>query len=179
MSCKCKRTRSVLTTVWGVWCIHVQMVVNYWNLRLSLRYWHYNAYECPLTNDCRVGGEPVIYLNYSRFLAYDVASRHQTQFRLLFYLSILHDTWCDIWNGVIWFFLFFFFFKGNFTCLEVVFVLKRRLGYYMFHTYIPTCLIVVMSVSISFFTASNNFYGASFRPPDKNPQSHKTLQETL
>uniref|UniRef100_A0A0P5B4W1 Histamine-gated chloride channel subunit n=2 Tax=Daphnia magna TaxID=35525 RepID=A0A0P5B4W1_9CRUS len=34
---------------------------------------------------------------------------------------------------------------GNFTCLEVVFVLKRRLGYYMFHTYIPTCLIVVMS----------------------------------
>ena len=36
---------------------------------------------------------------------------------------------------------------GNFTCLEVVFVLKRRLGYYMFHTYIPTCLIVVMSVS--------------------------------
>jgi len=34
---------------------------------------------------------------------------------------------------------------GNFTCLEVVFVLKRRLGYYLFHTYIPTCLIVVMS----------------------------------
>ena len=28
---------------------------------------------------------------------------------------------------------------GNFTCLEVVFVLKRRLGYYLFHTYIPTC----------------------------------------
>lgn len=36
---------------------------------------------------------------------------------------------------------------GNFTCLEVVFVLKRRLGYYIFHTYIPTCLIVIMSVS--------------------------------
>lgn len=36
---------------------------------------------------------------------------------------------------------------GNFTCLEVVFVLKRRLGYYLFHTYIPTCLIVIMSVS--------------------------------
>ncbi|KAK0173521.1 hypothetical protein PV328_006705 [Microctonus aethiopoides] len=34
---------------------------------------------------------------------------------------------------------------GNFTCLEVVFVLKRRLGYYLFHTYVPTCLIVVMS----------------------------------
>ncbi|CAG7721641.1 unnamed protein product [Allacma fusca] len=34
---------------------------------------------------------------------------------------------------------------GNFTCLEVIFVLKRRLGYYLFHTYIPTCLIVVMS----------------------------------
>lgn len=36
---------------------------------------------------------------------------------------------------------------GNFTCIEVIFVLKRRLGYYLFHTYIPTCLIVVMSVS--------------------------------
>ncbi|KAF6217368.1 hypothetical protein GE061_001722 [Apolygus lucorum] len=34
---------------------------------------------------------------------------------------------------------------GNFTCLEVVFVLKRRLGYYLFHTYFPTCLIVIMS----------------------------------
>ncbi|XP_042218928.1 glycine receptor subunit alpha-2-like isoform X2 [Homarus americanus] len=33
----------------------------------------------------------------------------------------------------------------NFTCLEVVFRLKRRLGYYVFHTYIPTCLIVIMS----------------------------------
>ena len=36
---------------------------------------------------------------------------------------------------------------GNFTCLEVVFLLKRRLGYYLFHTYVPTCLIVIMSVS--------------------------------
>lgn len=34
---------------------------------------------------------------------------------------------------------------GNFTCLEVIFQLKRRLGYYVFHTYIPTCLIVIMS----------------------------------
>ncbi|XP_063601134.1 glycine receptor subunit alpha-2-like [Penaeus indicus] len=34
---------------------------------------------------------------------------------------------------------------GNFTCLAVVFTLKRRLGYYLFHTYIPTCLIVIMS----------------------------------
>ncbi|XP_064098794.1 glycine receptor subunit alpha-2-like [Macrobrachium nipponense] len=34
---------------------------------------------------------------------------------------------------------------GNFTCLEVVFTFKRRLGYYLFHTYIPTCLIVIMS----------------------------------
>ncbi|CAL4086160.1 unnamed protein product [Meganyctiphanes norvegica] len=34
---------------------------------------------------------------------------------------------------------------GNFTCLEVVFELKRRLGYYLFHTYMPTCLIVIMS----------------------------------
>ncbi|XP_037087888.1 glycine receptor subunit alpha-4-like [Pollicipes pollicipes] len=34
---------------------------------------------------------------------------------------------------------------GNFTCVEVVFTFKRRLGYYLFHTYIPTCLIVIMS----------------------------------
>lgn len=53
-------------------------------------------------------------------------------------------------------FLFFKFyccvvaFLGNFTCLEVVFELKRRLGYYLFHTYIPTCLIVIMSVSANF-----------------------------
>ncbi|KAK7079959.1 hypothetical protein SK128_021375, partial [Halocaridina rubra] len=33
----------------------------------------------------------------------------------------------------------------NFTCLEIVFTFKRRLGYYLFHTYIPTCLIVIMS----------------------------------
>ena len=51
---------------------------------------------------------------------------------------------------------------GNFTCLmvfilcqdiylefihpeQVVFKFRRRLGYFMFHTYIPTCLIVMMS----------------------------------
>lgn len=34
---------------------------------------------------------------------------------------------------------------GNFTCLEVIFKLKRRLVYYIFNTYIPTCLIVIMS----------------------------------
>ncbi|ODN03773.1 Glycine receptor subunit alpha-2 [Orchesella cincta] len=34
---------------------------------------------------------------------------------------------------------------GNFTCLEVVFQLRRRLGYHLFHTYIPSALIVVMS----------------------------------
>ena len=34
---------------------------------------------------------------------------------------------------------------GKFTCLEVVFIFKRRLGYYLFHTYVPTCLIVIMS----------------------------------
>jgi hypothetical protein len=37
------------------------------------------------------------------------------------------------------------FFTGNFTCLEVIFKFRRRLGYYLFHTYIPTCLIVMMS----------------------------------
>ena len=35
--------------------------------------------------------------------------------------------------------------SGKFTCLEVVFMFKRRLGYYLFHTYVPTCLIVIMS----------------------------------
>lgn len=34
---------------------------------------------------------------------------------------------------------------GNFTCLAVVFNLRRRLGYHLFHTYIPSALIVVMS----------------------------------
>ena len=37
------------------------------------------------------------------------------------------------------------YFSGKFTCLEVVFKFKRRLGYYLFHTYVPTCLIVIMS----------------------------------
>lgn len=41
--------------------------------------------------------------------------------------------------------LTFYFSTGNFSCLEVIFTLRRRLGYYLFHTYIPTCLIVVMS----------------------------------
>ena len=39
----------------------------------------------------------------------------------------------------------FQYFLGNFTCLEVIFKFRRRLGYYLFHTYIPTCLIVMMS----------------------------------
>lgn len=34
---------------------------------------------------------------------------------------------------------------GNFTCLAIVFNLRRRLGYHLFHTYIPSALIVVMS----------------------------------
>ena len=34
---------------------------------------------------------------------------------------------------------------GNFTCLMVVFKFRRMLGYFMFQTYIPTCLIVMMS----------------------------------
>ncbi|XKL65709.1 hypothetical protein PGB90_009129 [Kerria lacca] len=34
---------------------------------------------------------------------------------------------------------------GNFTCLAVIFSLRRRLGYHLFHTYIPSALIVVMS----------------------------------
>lgn len=42
-------------------------------------------------------------------------------------------------------FWLFYFFAGNFTCLAVVFNLRRRLGYHLFHTYIPSALIVVMS----------------------------------
>lgn len=57
---------------------------------------------------------------------------------------------------IIFSFYFNTIFTGNFTCLEVIFVLKRRLGYYLFHTYIPTCLIVIMSVSrrTSYFAIS-------------------------
>lgn len=36
-------------------------------------------------------------------------------------------------------------FPGNFTCLAIVFNLRRRLGYHLLHTYIPSALIVVMS----------------------------------
>lgn len=54
------------------------------------------------------------------------------------------------------------FFTGNFTCLEVIFVLKRRLGYYLFHTYIPTCLIVIMSVSTSCCSGVVNLLLTSF-----------------
>ncbi|KAH9510963.1 hypothetical protein DERF_009451 [Dermatophagoides farinae] len=35
--------------------------------------------------------------------------------------------------------------SGTFACVQVIFTIKRRLGYYIFHTYIPTCLIVIMS----------------------------------
>lgn len=35
--------------------------------------------------------------------------------------------------------------SGTFACVQVLFTIKRRLGYYIFHTYIPTCLIVIMS----------------------------------
>ena len=34
---------------------------------------------------------------------------------------------------------------GNFTCIQIIFNLRRRLGYHLFHTYIPSALIVVMS----------------------------------
>lgn len=36
--------------------------------------------------------------------------------------------------------------SGNYSSLEVVFLLKRSMGYYLMTTYIPTCLIVVVSV---------------------------------
>lgn len=52
---------------------------------------------------------------------------------------------------------------GNFTCLEVVFELKRRLGYYLFHTYIPTCLIVIMSVSTKFLEIFALWFICSFQ----------------
>ncbi len=34
---------------------------------------------------------------------------------------------------------------GNFTCLEAVFKFKRRLGHFLFHTYVPTIIIVMVS----------------------------------
>ena len=58
-------------------------------------------------------------------------------------------TYHFVWFGVLSIYLTFNFsvvcFSGNFTCLEVIFKFRRRLGYYLFHTYIPTCLIVMMS----------------------------------
>lgn len=48
--------------------------------------------------------------------------------------------------------------SGNFTCLDVVFVLKRSLGYYLIHTYIPTCLIVIISVICLFTLVVMLFY---------------------
>ncbi|KZS09871.1 Glycine receptor subunit alpha-3 [Daphnia magna] len=59
---------------------------------------------------------------------------------------------------------------GNFTCLEVVFVLKRRLGYYMFHTYIPTCLIVVMSEN------ARMLMGQPPRPPGPTPAQRARIR---
>ena len=50
-------------------------------------------------------------------------------------ISLIHTQYISI----------IFFITGNFTCLEVIFKFRRRLGYYLFHTYIPTCLIVMMS----------------------------------
>jgi len=37
--------------------------------------------------------------------------------------------------------------SNNYTtaCIQIVFNLRRRLGYHLFHTYIPSALIVVMS----------------------------------
>ena len=34
---------------------------------------------------------------------------------------------------------------GKFPCLEFMFLLKRKLGYYMMHCYIPTILCVIIS----------------------------------
>lgn len=53
---------------------------------------------------------------------------------------------------------------GNFTCLEVVFELKRRLGYYLFHTYIPTCLIVIMSVRSTTISSPRQNLNPTFSP---------------
>ncbi|KAJ0171193.1 hypothetical protein K1T71_013392 [Dendrolimus kikuchii] len=40
------------------------------------------------------------------------------------------------------------YFTGNFTCLKITFELERRLGYHLFNTYIPACLIVIMSDAV-------------------------------
>lgn len=51
--------------------------------------------------------------------------------------------WCSHWK--LWIYVKFCILLGNFTCLAIVFNLRRRLGYHLLHTYIPSALIVVMS----------------------------------
>ena len=45
---------------------------------------------------------------------------------------------------------------GTFSCLEVISEFKRRLGYYIIHIYVPTCLIVIISF-ISFWMHPEEF----------------------
>lgn len=37
--------------------------------------------------------------------------------------------------------------SGRYSCVEIVFLLQRDMGYYLINTYIPTCAIVTVSVS--------------------------------
>ena len=66
----------------------------------------------------------------------------------VFHLKKVRKNWLWHWKGAYvtkYKSYFYPYFSGNFTCLEVIFKFRRRLGYYLFHTYIPTCLIVMMS----------------------------------
>lgn len=92
--------------------------------------------------------------NMSRKFSFFHFSNRNTTLLILLFLSVHYECFvclnCFLCTyGFFIVFSFSLFFTGNFTCLEVIFVLKRRLGYYLFHTYIPTCLIVIMSVSTS------------------------------
>lgn len=41
--------------------------------------------------------------------------------------------------------MYVYFFKGYYTCVEVIFTLRRQVGFYMMGVYAPTLLIVVLS----------------------------------
>lgn len=68
-------------------------------------------------------------------------------FQAVWFLVSKQAFWAHVTHSFVHMYSFFWFclILGNFTCLAVVFNLRRRLGYHLFHTYIPSALIVVMS----------------------------------
>ncbi len=64
-----------------------------------------------------------------------------TPYRLIYLLHLYMDS--PIYLICILF--HWFYFKGDFACLEARFTLQRQYGYYTIQTYIPSVLIVTLS----------------------------------